>query len=243
MLSCFAVVLLAATCGHAGRPCPPERPFAQRPPAPAPSDQVTASAVAATGAHYEICATPNIYLVTRDGDRELDEPELRQVQNGLYADLPGRESAGLGGVRCAPSAKPALGVQLDVDDTGATPVEIARRLARLTPTGVAARVQVTIRSPPGPRCAAGDPACGPLPYDAACLAKTDYDPRGTRRIVRTGGGERARCAHDGECVISGCGNECVATSEILRGGTCQGYDWPDVYCGCVQNSCNWFRTD
>jgi hypothetical protein len=154
------------------------------------------------------------------------------------------ESAGIGGLGClSPSARRALGITLEVREARTTPAQIAQHLVALAPEGAIARVQVTIISAPGPRCAPDDPACEPLPYDAACVEKTDYDPKGKRTLVRVGGGTNLPCAHDGECMISGCGNECVPTSDIPRSGTCQDYStWQNVYCGCLQNTCAWFTT-
>jgi hypothetical protein len=240
----LTIAALTGTCSHAGRPCPPQRPFVRRPPTLAPTDPATVAAVAATGGHYEVCAPGSTYMIARDGERELGEQELRAVQGGLFHGLPGMESAGIGGVRClSPSAPPALGITLQVRENSATPVQIAEKLATLGPAGARARVEVTIVSAPGPRCAPDDPACEPLPYQAACVEKTDYDPKRKRTIVRAGGGTDLPCAHDGACTIGGCGNECVPTSDIPLPGTCQAYArWQNVYCGCVQNTCAWFTT-
>jgi hypothetical protein len=240
----LAILLGAGTCSHAGRPCPPQRPFARRAPTLAPTDAATVAAVAATGGRYEVCGRESTYLIARDGERELTEPELKRVMNGLYHGPPGMESAGIGGVRCrSPSSRPSLGITLQVREQSAAPVQIARQLATLAPDGSTARVEVTIISAPGPRCAADDPACEPLPYQAACVEKTAYNPKATRSIVRAGGGSNLSCAHDGECVIGGCGNDCVPTSDVPRPGTCQLYThWQNVYCGCLQNTCAWFTT-
>ena len=239
----LVLTLAAGTCGHPSRTCPPQRPFARRPPTQAPTGPATVAAVAAAGARYEVCA-PAAYVLTREGQRELTNRELLTVQDGLFNGLPGRASAGVGGVRCPRSSSPgAIGVHLEIREHSATPVEIAEKLAALAPEGAIARVQVTIISAPGPRCAPDDLACEPLPYGAACVEKTDYDPQGKRTIVRAGGGTDAPCAHDGECTIGGCGNECVPTSDIPLPGTCQLYTrWQNVYCGCVQNACAWFTT-
>ena len=240
----LATLLGAGTCSHAGRPCPPQRPFARRVPTLAPTEPATVAAVEATGARYEVCGRGSTYLIARDGQRELTEHELKRVMDGLYHRLPGMAAAGIGGVRCrSPSSGPSLGITLEVREQSATPMQIARQLETLAPDGSTARVEVTIISAPGPRCAADDPACEPLPYQAACVEKTAYNPRATRTIVRAGGGTHAPCAHDGECTIGGCGNECVPTSDIPLPGTCQLYTrWQNVYCGCVQNACAWFTT-
>jgi hypothetical protein len=246
--ACSAVVLaavaLGATCGHANRPCPKPRPFAARAPTRAPGDAPTIAAVEATGARYQVCSGGTTYRIDRAGARPLTEAELRELKHALYSSTPGREMAGIGGVTCPP-AKPDLGVMLWIRESTASPVMIAERVAALAaraggdPT---VHVQVEIKSAPGARCAPDDPACGPVPYEAACVEQTDYHPRGKREIVRARPG-RGPCAYDGECRVGGCGNECVPTSAIDHAGTCEGYaGWDNVYCGCVEKKCVWFTT-
>jgi hypothetical protein len=157
--------------------------------------------------------------------------------------LPGAHSAGIGGCRC-PLAKPALGVVLQVNENTATPVAVADQVAALAARAggdPAACVDVAIASAPGPRCAADDPACGPVPYEAACVEKTAYDPKGKREIFRARSG-RGPCTYDGECLVGGCGNECVPSAETARAGTCELHTWDNVYCGCVEKKCVWFTT-
>jgi hypothetical protein len=103
----------------------------------------------------------------------------------------------------------------------------------------------------GPRCAAGDDACGPEPYEGT-LADSGYDCHDDRVLVTdewpglaasfaayTGGA----CRHDGECVVAGCGNHCVSWDTRIEVGTCEGYteleDAPAL-CGCVEGACAWF---
>ena len=243
----LVVALGVGTCSHADRPCPPQHVFVRRPPVLAPTDPATTEAIEAAGARYEVCPPGRDYLLARAGERELTDPELTTVATALQ-ELPGIERAGTGNVRClSPPSRAALrlkvrspGVTLQVRENGATPVQIAQELARVAPAGATARVLVLIKFAPGPRCAPDDPACEPLPYEAACVEKTDYDPKGKRKIVRGGAGS---CTYDGECTGGGCGNACVSTSSIPRPGTCPRYlGWEDVYCGCVQNACAWFTT-
>lgn len=240
----LATVSLGVTCSHANRPCPTPRPFIGRQPTRAPDDAATAAAVAATGARYEVCSGGTRFLIEHPGARALTEAELLELRTGLYVSSPGSESAGIGGVAC-PLAKPALGVQLSMREHTATPAMIAERIAALTARAggdPAAHVQVTIVSAPGPRCAADDPACGPVPYDAACVERTSYDPKGKRTLVRARPGH-GPCAHDGDCHVGGCGNECVPGSGFSHAGTCEGYGgWENVYCGCLETKCVWFTT-
>jgi len=242
-----AVVLAAAslaTCSRVNRPCPTPRPFVGRASTRAPSDAATAAAVEATGARYQICTGGTTYRIDRRGARALTEAELRAFKDALYFGTPIRGMAGIGGVACPP-AKPELGVKVWIRENTATPQAIAARVAELAaraggdPT---VHVEVNISSAPGARCAPDDPACGPVPYEAACVEQTDYDPKGTRTIVRARPG-RGPCSYDGDCYVGGCGNECVPGSMVDRGGTCEGRaGWDNVYCGCVEARCVWFTT-
>lgn len=200
------------------------------------------AAIQASGVRYEVCNPAHEYTVTREGKRELTEPELLELRNILLAL--GSTSAGTGGVRCRP-ANPRPGAVMWVDEKTVTPVEISEHLVAFASRAggdPSVRVQVTILSAPGPRCAADDPACGPVPYQAMCVEQTDYDPKGARTIVQ-GEGATGQCKHDGECVVSGCGNECAPAAAVGREGTCEDRsDWDDVYCGCVKTTCSWFTT-
>jgi hypothetical protein len=234
-----------ATCGHANRPCPPQRLVAaKRTDVPA-IGPATVEAIAGTGARYETCPGQSAYLLIRDGKRELTEQELTVLQATLQATGAGVEMSGQGGVRCGSAGKPAPGVEVWVRDDEIPVEALAHRMAAAVgqlPGEPSARVQVMVRWTPDPRCAADDPACGPLPYDAACIERTNYSPKRERRFVR-GFGKRGECRHDGECFVTGCGNDCVPARATDLGGTCEeNLNWKEVYCGCVQTECAWFTT-
>jgi hypothetical protein len=102
-----------------------------------------------------------------------------------------------------------------------------------------------------PRCAAGDAACGPLPYEGS-LAESGYDCHDERVLAvaewpeladRMRGYTGGACRHDGECLVAGCGNHCVSWEARVAEGTCEGYsvleDAPAL-CGCVEGRCAWF---
>ena len=75
-------------------------------------------------------------------------------------------------------AQPRRGAVLSIRRGAASPAALADRLVRLAAQAggePSARLQVEILSAPGPRCARGDPACEPIPYEAACVEKTRYD--------------------------------------------------------------------
>jgi hypothetical protein len=254
MLGRSAAVAMFAVCacGHANHPCPAPRELAPRRPALAPADPAIAAAVKAAGARYEVCPDRQHYLVVRDGKRELKDAERLEIRTGFFGAVEGVVSAGIGGCRCGMTDPPWPGIQVDVREKGATPEEIARRLvsgaAQAGAADATVRVQVTILTAPGLRCAPGDPACGPEPYDHQCLEKTDYNGKKKRKLVyQENGRERTvagQCTHDGECFQDGCGNQCSPTSHIPAAGTCEGrFELEHAYCGCVNTACAWFTTE
>jgi hypothetical protein len=176
----------------------------------------------------------------------MSEAELQGMQAALQATSAGVEMSGTGGVGCRPPAVRQSGVMLWVRDGTFPPEAIAHRVAAAVGQldgDPAARVQVTVRTTPPPRCAAGDPTCGPVPYKAACIERTDYDPQAARKPVR-GFGRAGECQHDGECFVAGCGNECVPARGTGIAGTCELYTrWDNVYCGCVNRECAWFTNE
>jgi hypothetical protein len=232
-------------CAHVNyRPCPSPRAFARRPPTVAPTDAETLAAVAATGARYEICPRRTEYILGRDGEHELDAEGLHRLTEGLSRLGTGTHGAGIGGIGCTFMTGKA-GAVFSVPEHTLTPVQIAEALRDLSEPTASARVQVTILSAPGPRCAPDDPACGPVPYpegEFRCAEGRNADSHRERRVEHGYGGTPGRCSYDGECNVTGCGNDCRPTSEIDGPGTCElRENWRGVYCGCVDSACAWLR--
>lgn len=96
----------------------------------------------------------------------------------------------------------------------------------------------------GPRCDGEKGACLPEPYESGrTLAQQGYRCDAPRTPLRDKHLSWGACAHDGECVRSGCGNQCVPWTDSGI-GTCEGYLWPKpMFCGCVTGSCSWFSTE
>jgi hypothetical protein len=101
----------------------------------------------------------------------------------------------------------------------------------------------------GPRCQPSDPACGPI-SDRRVKGWGGLSGCVVERVPLTHEDEPSggACAHDGECVLSGCvhcvGWEKYRSTTISHG--ChripgEGEDKPIVYCGCVAGQCDWFR--
>jgi len=257
LVSSAAIVLvLCGHCAHRPIPCPTARPAAlPRPPAARfPDDAATLAAIEKTGATLRACPTAGQYLLSRDGKREMVDAELHSVQNALYRALPEHwaNSAGLTGCTCSgerPGEPHDLCIGLQVRDGLVGPDVLARTMvAEAEAVGASdarLRVQVGQIVPPGPRCAAGDPACGPLPYDAGCAEQLGSRPGVARNPIGPhlpgGAVNGGACSHDGECMPAGCGNECVTTREPSGPGICPYYNsLRPALCGCVEGRCTWF---
>ena len=238
-----AVALLTVECAHAPpRPCPQPRPFAARSPTRAPEDDATRAEIEAAGGHYEPCGRH--YILSRAG-RPMTDDERRALNLSLFGALHdvAVETSGIGGISCSPVGPREVGLVTTVRENSLAPAAIWHTLvdlaARAHADDAALAAEIEIVSAPGPRCGADDPACGPQPYWDACPERPDPHPRATRHVVQGGSGA---CARDGECIIGGCGNQCVSTNEIPRVGTCElRGNLGHALCGCVAGRCAWFR--
>lgn len=112
------------------------------------------------------------------------------------------------------------------------------------PADLGVRFSVHLDGAVRPRCAPPDRDCIPVPYSGG----GEYDPDDDRTPIAEAFGERfARlswgdCAHDGECVIAGCGNQCAPWTRTGP-GTCEAYtnmEEAPAFCGCVEGTCTWF---
>jgi hypothetical protein len=221
------------------------RPYVKNP-ARAPTGAATAAAVATTGARYQICADGGTYLLSRAGTREPKPFELDDLSAAVRHQLAHRFLAEVSSVNClTPGRAPGLRTALRADNF--SPGQLARALTAAADgaaPGATIYLEVHLLPPPGPRCAADDPACEPLPYQGRCAEQTGYDPRATRKpagMLRHAGGA---CSYDGECIIGGCGNDCGPPAIEGLAGTCELYEFRrPVYCGCVNRRCAWFMTD
>jgi len=132
-------------------------------------------------------------------------------------------------------------------------------------------VAVTIPVTTGPRCEPADPDCLPVPMcdpencpggsrpDPGCCPECPPYDSGAERIVAIGDHPEAlvssdlegleaplmeedgECAHDGECVLNGCGQYCSSYDDLRFISTCECYPGlSPAYCGCVGGRCRWF---
>lgn len=96
----------------------------------------------------------------------------------------------------------------------------------------------------GPRCDPRDASCLPTQGDpsgegARWASRPPVAPRCPPRFAGTDMSS-GMCQHDGECVITGCGNSCVHWSLAPFSSNCLGLG-EAVWCGCVRHRCAWFR--
>jgi hypothetical protein len=153
---------------------------------------------------------------------------------GLCCDHAVRPAGG----RVVPCLRVSLGLcQMSERDLAAL---IDEALAGV-PAEITIGVSVRPESLVGARRTPPDRDCVPVPWGSA-----EYHPEGDRTPVaaaidpllgRLSSGE---CAHDGECMRAGCGNQCVPWT-MSGPGTCEGYtNMDDALCGCVEGTCTWF---
>jgi hypothetical protein len=97
-------------------------------------------------------------------------------------------------------------------------------------------ISIRLEGLTSPRCEPDE--CGPVPYDDANERPA---PTVRTRVPDFNSGAMA-CAHDGHCVVNGCGNECDHWTLGNAAGTCQGEGrLEEAYCGCVEERCAWFK--
>lgn len=120
--------------------------------------------------------------------------------------------------------------------------ELARSLKTVLseergPTTPRLDVVIALEGELGPRdCGGAD--CDPIPYEGTPY----YDRDATRRLGPIPEYGSGACSRDADCMVKGCGNHCVSWEQggANQAGTCEGYDMPRAFCGCVEKECAWF---
>jgi hypothetical protein len=191
-----------------------------------------------------------------DGTRAISESELRAVQEAVRGLGIGN---GLGGC-CSPNVAGQTHVsclKFWVEEVCRLPLSrivqtVDEALRHLEIDDVRVGLDVTVGGMVGPRCEAIDPGCGPL-----SSREWEWGPD-VHRSSRGGcvaGRVRvaepnaltpgAACAHDGECLVAGCGETCLRWDQPLGPSSCEDRgrleEPPVTYCGCVSGRCDWFR--
>jgi hypothetical protein len=144
----------------------------------------------------------------------------------------------------------ALCVRIELSSGGVRPNAIAERfhdIARGTRYPLRLSIETRARVPP--RCAADDPDCAPTTGDGLCpellgirhgVARTPISSA-LNVGVDLRAYEQGRCRHDGDCIVGGCGQHCVAAGTHGFASTCEGVPaLESAACGCVRGRCRWF---
>jgi hypothetical protein len=181
------------------------------------------------------------HVFLHEGTRTLTADEqvkiLEAHRNEIHA-FPGVHSSGFGS--CCANDGACVHVELDLCTTKVA--DLARAFASWVDSDANIRLFVELSGVTGPRCDGKGKPCGPTPYTRTSLARAGYRCDDHRDPIAK---ELAwgKCAHDGECSVAGCGNQCVPWPESNLIGTCEGYtqmeDAP-AFCGCVHGECSWF---
>lgn len=235
----FALIALLAACGPSTLPCPVP-PVGPPPALPAPPGftvrRCPASAWSSPRASELVAERAGARAATSDEIVAFNQRHARE----LLAD--GVTGVGVGGCCLGGPARLCLVVYAEADTPGAS--DLLARIDHLiqqdgTPE-LGLPTKIDLSPPRHPRCAASDPACGPISYDHAC-APRDSLPH--RAPVRTPDIDpRNVCSHDGECFQNGCGNQCTSYRQGSMVGTCEYSTLLEpAWCGCVRGRCAWFR--
>ena len=231
-----AIALLLAACDPSAVPCPVSRPEPAVFPAPA-------------GYTVRRCADPQqtVYLIERTGARPATSDEVQQFNQRHAAQLlaDGITAIGVGGGACA-GEPPRVG--LVVLGEAATPgaagllAGVERLLAEDGTPELGVPIKLVLGAPRHPRCAASDPACGPIGYSSQLCARPDSFSHPRAPVGPLDVDPRNTCDADGDCMPNGCGNQCTSYRQGNQIGTCEYSTWLEpAWCGCVQRRCRWFK--
>jgi hypothetical protein len=141
-------------------------------------------------------------------------------------------------------------VRLGLRDESPRPDVIAQRFVEIARAGAhGLRLSFEYHPPMSARCAANDPDCSPIVSGNFCPEALGIRPGAGRTAISTAVNagmdlrryESGRCRSDGDCVLGGCGQHCVAIGSNSFASTCEGVSALDAAaCGCVRGRCRWF---
>lgn len=193
-----------------------------------------------------------VRLVGRDDDAFVLEvgaagaPRAEDVFSALYGALRQMRGVVESRQRCG---APDVEISVNLLRCATTLRAFAEQLAALPSTlpalrGRTVRVCARVAGERGPRCDPREASCLPTRGDPSeerplWASRPPDTPRCPPRFIGqdlSGG----MCQHDGECVVTGCGNRCVHWSLAPFSSNCRGLG-EAVWCGCVSNRCAWFR--
>lgn len=256
--SCAAVLLLLGGCQAAPRPhrasstraiahgeIPPPTEAQQRCLERARSGDVFPESVGAFT--RGTCVSAHECVFVRNGSLENDDASIRRIHVAVspeFAQVELPVSIGLCDPPEANSPRRCLGLsgRLCRVDTTELLLRVEGLLASAGQDDVPLGIVLNLYGAAGPRCEAADSACLPRAYQdsdaAAYEADSSREPTSNDGLARYG---RGVCDQDGDCIVAGCGNHCVSWWNDIEAGTCEGYDAPETFCGCVENRCQWFE--
>jgi hypothetical protein len=191
------------------------------------------------------CPESGQFVVERVGTQAASNADVERFNKHHAGELitDGITAVGIGGCCRSNPPRACLVVYAEAETVGATTLlaTLDRLLGEDGTPALRLPVAVHVSGPRRPRCAPTDPACGPVGYDHQCAAPGSLSP--TRDpIGRVDSDPRNTCAADGDCLQSGCGNECTSYHQGNQAGTCEGsVTLESAWCGCVRGRCSWFK--
>lgn len=242
----FTVVAVSSTQFRLEFTPPPPPPPPQPEPAPidpnAPPTQQPEPQPVVAAAPQPVLVEPHDALVARTDAIRAALASERVVSSdgiGLCATAAG-ESLPQG----------ALCVRLGLTDASPRPDVLAQRFGEVARAGTAVlRLSLTYTPPATARCAPGDEDCMPLTASNVCPEQIGIRRGATRSAlaaaINSGTDwsryESGRCRNDGDCMIGGCGQHCVAATQGSFASTCEGVSGLEyAACGCLRGRCRWF---
>jgi hypothetical protein len=184
-----------------------------------------------------------------------DLSAIKAAPSAALFAIPGVWAHGIS-LCCVPSTNQAC-ISVSVSANTITIWDLARHLDTiLTGEPQCLGVVADVPGKLSPRCDASDPDCLPIPIcggiqNPPCCSAPLYSPVASRvptlpkndplfslELPQAPG----ECAHDGECMLNGCGNSCNAYTAPKVPGICPCYPvLTSSFCGCVNGECVWYE--
>ena len=191
-----------------------------------------------------IACTERAHVFVHEGPRTLtpdEQVKVLEAHREQIHSFPGVQSSGYGA--CCAEGSPKSGcIRVELNLCTTKVADLARAFATWVDADANLQLLVELSGVTGPRCDGKGKPCGPTPYTGTSAAHAGYrcDDRRDPIMKKLSWG---KCAHDGECSVAGCGNQCVPWTESNLIGTCEGYSTMEeapAFCGCVRGECSWF---
>jgi len=232
------IAVLIAACGPSTVPCPVTAP------APTP-----AAFPAPAGYTVRRCPDPlgeTQYLIERTGAAPATSAQVEQFNHRNAAQLlaDGITAVGVGGCCAGDPPRVCLVVYGEAATPGAAGLlaGVDRVLGEDATPELGVPIRLLLGSPRHPRCAASDPACGPVGYSNGLCARSDSFSHPRAPVGPLDIDPRNTCDADGDCMANGCGNQCMSYRQGNQIGTCEyATSLTPAWCGCVQRRCRWFK--